>query len=69
MVKAVIDILFECNVPEIRIKTWERNIACQKLAEKLGFAKTDVIKDDHTDSFTGEVSDCYLYVLQNPAFK
>ena len=66
MVKAVIDILFECGVPEIRIKTWERNIPCQKMAERLGFEKADVIKEDHTDSFTGEVSDCYLYSIQNP---
>ena len=29
------------------------------------FEKVDVIKDDHTDSVTGEISDCYLYSLSN----
>lgn len=65
MVRAVIDILFDSGVPEIRIKTWERNLPCQKMAERLGFKKVDVIKDDHTDSVTGEVSDCYRYSLSN----
>ena len=65
MLKAVIDTLFDNNVKEIRLKTWEMNLPCQKLAEKLGFEKVDVIKGDHKDSFTGEISDCFLYSLTN----
>ena len=57
--------LFDNNVKEIRLKTWEKNLPCQKLAEKLGFEKVDVIKGDHKDSFTGEISDCFLYSLTN----
>ena len=61
MLKAVIDILFDYGVNEIRIKTWEKNLPCQKLAEKLGFEKVEVVKGDHKDSFTGEISDCFTY--------
>ena len=66
MVKAVISILFECGVNQIRIKTWEKNIPCQKLAEKLGFERLGVLKDDHKDSFSGKLSDCFLYSLKRP---
>ena len=58
-------LLFDYGVDEIRIKTWEKNLPCQKLAEKLGFEKVDVIKGDHKDSFTGEINDCFLYSLTN----
>ena len=61
MLKAVIDILFDYGVNEIRIKTWEKNLPCQELAEKLGFVLVEVVKGDHKDSFTGEISECFTY--------
>ena len=61
MVGCIADTLFENGVHEIRIKTWERNLPCQKLAEKLGFRKTDVIKGDHRDPGTGEMGSSFLY--------
>ena len=64
MVGAVIKHLFDCGVGEIRIKTWEKNVPCQKLAEKLGFEKTGVIKGDHKDSLTGETGDSFVYSLK-----
>lgn len=65
MVEAVINMLFDYGVAEIRINTWEKNLPCQKLADKLGFIKTDVIKGKHKDPVTGQVSDDYLYSLKN----
>ena len=64
MVNAVISLLFDCGINQIRIKTWEKNIPCQKLAEKLGFESVGILKDDHKDSFSGELSDCFLYSLE-----
>lgn len=65
MVEAVIKMLFNCGVEEIRIKTWEKNLPCQKLADKLGFIKTDIIKGKHKDPLTGEISDDIQYSLKN----
>lgn len=65
MVNSVINTLFNCGVREIRIKTWEKNLPCQKLAEKLGFRKVDIVKGNHKDSYTGEISDSFLYSLSN----
>ena len=64
MIRAVVCMLREANVKEIRIKTWEKNLPCQKLAEKLGFEKMGVVQNDHRDPFTGEVSDSFLYTLK-----
>ena len=61
MIGAVTDMLFDCGIGEIRIKTWEKNLPCRKLAEKLGFEQLRIIKDDHRDPVTGEVGDCVLY--------
>ena len=47
MLSAAIDFLHENGVREIRIKTWEKNVPCQRLAEKLSFQKVSVIKNDH----------------------
>ena len=63
-VSAIIHILRAEGVKEIRIKTWEKNIPCQKLAEKLGFEKVRVIQNDHKDPLTGKVSGSYLYALK-----
>lgn len=64
MISAVVHMLREEGVKEIRIKTWEKNLPCQKLAKKLGFEKEGSIKGDHTDPLTGEIGDSYLYVLK-----
>ena len=65
MLSAAIDFLHENGVREIRIKTWEKNVPCQRLAEKLGFQKVSIIKNDHKDPLTGETGDSYLYSLKN----
>ena len=61
---SLVDVLKENGVKTIRIKTWEKNMACQKLAEKCGFKKISIVKNNHKDSLTGEVSDSYLYSLE-----
>ena len=61
MVGSVVDTLFENGIREVRIKTWEKNTPCQKLAEKLGFEKAAVLKKDHRDPVTGELSNSFLY--------
>lgn len=61
MVGSVVDTLFENGIREVRIKTWEKNLPCRKLAEGLGFEKAAVLKNDHRDPVTGELSDCFLY--------
>lgn len=65
MIYALVNILFENKTKEIRIKTWEKNLPCQKLAERLGFQKVGIVEDDHKDSMTGEVNNSYLYSLRN----
>ncbi len=65
MLNAVTDILHGNGIREIRIKTWEKNVPCQRLAEKLGFEKAGIIKKDHKDPLTGETGDSYLYSLKN----
>ena len=64
MLGSLVDVLKENGVKTIRIKTWEKNMACQKLAEKCGFKKISIVKNNHKDSLTGEVSDSYLYSLE-----
>ena len=64
MVSAVVHLLQESGVKEIRIKTWEKNLPCRRLAEKLGFEMKRVIKTDHRDTLTGEVSGSFLYALK-----
>lgn len=64
-VNAIVRMLRETGVQEIRIKTWEKNLPCQKLAEKLGFKKVSVIQNDHKDPLTGETGSSYLYSLKN----
>ena len=61
LVGSVVDTLFENGVAEVRIKTWEKNLPCRKLAEKLGFEQVAVIKEDHRDPITGELSSSFLY--------
>ena len=61
MVGSVVDTLFENGIREVRIKTWEKNTPCQTLAEKLGFEIAAVLKKDHRDPVTGELSDSFLY--------
>ena len=65
IIGSVVNILFENGVHEIRIKTWERNLPCQRLAEKLGFEKAAVIQGDHRDPVTGETSNSFLYSKSN----
>ena len=62
-VTAVTKLLRENGVKEIRIKTWEKNTPCQKLAEKLGFEMKCIIRGDHKDPVTGRTGDSYLYSL------
>ncbi len=64
-VNAIVNLLRENGVREIRIKTWEKNLPCRKLAEKLGFKKARVIRADHKDPVTGEMGDSYLYSLSD----
>ncbi len=64
MIRAIVDMLREAGVKEIRIKTWEKNVPCQRLAEKLGFEKTGVVRNDHKDPLTGEINDSYLFTLK-----
>lgn len=64
MLNAIIHLLQENGVEEIRIKTWEKNIPCQKLAEKLGFNKVGIVANDHKDSLTGEIGNSFLYSLK-----
>ena len=61
MLSAVTELLRENGVKEIRIKTWEKNTPCQKLAEKLGFEMKCIIRGDHKDPVTGTTGDSYLY--------
>ena len=61
MVGSIVNTLFESGIREVRIKTWEKNTPCQKLAEKLGFEKAAVLKKDHRDPVTGELSNSFLY--------
>ena len=62
---AIVNMLRENGVQEIRIKTWEKNLPCQKLAKKLGFEKAGAVRHDHRDPLTGETGDSYLYSLKN----
>lgn len=61
---AVIDLLRKNGAKEIRIKTWEKNLPCQKLACRLGFEMTDIRCSDHLDPVTGEISNSYVYSLK-----
>ncbi len=64
MIDAVINLLFSSGVQEIRIKTWEKNIPCRRLAEKLGFKQASVVENDHKDPITGETGNSILYSLK-----
>lgn len=64
MLKAVIRILFENGVSELRIKTWEKNLPCQRLAEKLGFERTGIVKGGYRDPDTNAAGDSFLYSLK-----
>ncbi len=64
MIDAIINLLFICGIPEIRIKTWERNIPCRRLAEKLGFKQVSIIENDHKDPITGETGNSIRYSLK-----
>ena len=64
MLGSLVDVLKENGVKNVRIKTWEKNTACQKLAEKCGFKKINLVKNNHKDLLTGDVSDSYLYSLE-----
>ena len=64
MISAVVRMLREAGVKEIRIKTWEKNLPCRKLAEKAGFEKVGFIQNDHPDPLTGERNGSYLYALK-----
>ena len=62
---AIVNMLRENGVQEIRIKTWEKNLPCQKLAEKLGFEKAGIVRHDHRDPLTSETGNSFLYALRN----
>ena len=63
-ISAIVKMLREIGVQEIRIKTWEKNLPCQRLAEKLGFERVSVIRNGHKDPLTGETGNSYLYSLK-----
>lgn len=63
-ISAIVKMLREIGVQEIRIKTWKKNLPCQRLAEKLGFERVSVIRNGHKDPLTGETGNSYLYSLK-----